>query len=217
MRKKIPNAIIPKKHLGQNFLVNANITQRIIDSCQISEKETILEIGPGLGALTKEIANRSEHVYAVETDKRLYDQLTDAVSLKKINLIHADFLKCDLSFLPQKTKVIGNLPYKISTPIIEKLINNRQLFQDLFLTVQLEFGKRLAAKPNSKDYGSLSCFVQYYCDTKILFKIRNSCFRPIPKVTSCFVHLRFRPAKIKAKDEDHLLQNEQKTLCFIIM
>ena len=98
-----------------------------------------------------------------------------------------------MSHLPDGIKVIGNIPYYISTPIIEKLIQDRDKISAAFLTVQLEFGQRLTAKPGGKDYGSLSCFAQYYADIKMLFKIKNTCFKPAPKVDSCFLRLMMKP------------------------
>ena len=191
-----------KKHLGQNFLVDENAKQRIINACGLTADDLVLEIGPGLGALTTEITKRTKHLYAIETDEGLYQQLLSQCADQPITLIHADFLNYDLAKLPLPLKAIGNLPYNISTPIIEKLLLNRNHFRDAYLTVQLEFGKRLAAKPNSKDYGALSCFVQYTCDVKILLKIKNTSFRPIPKVTSCLVKLTFRDPVDKAEDEN---------------
>jgi 16S rRNA (adenine1518-N6/adenine1519-N6)-dimethyltransferase len=104
-------------------------------------------------------------------------------------VVHADFLKWEMGQVPDGIKVIGNIPYYISTPIIERLIADRARISAAFLTVQLEFGQRLTAKSGGKDYGSLSCFAQYYADIKMLFKIKNTCFNPAPKVDSCFLRL----------------------------
>ena len=109
--------------------------------------------------------------------------------------------------MPDGLKVIGNIPYYISTPIIEKLIEDRGKISAAFLTVQLEFGQRLTAKPGCKDYGSLSCFAQYYAEIKMLFKIKNTCFKPAPKVDSCFLCLMMRPKQQGAvADEEYLFK-----------
>jgi 16S rRNA (adenine1518-N6/adenine1519-N6)-dimethyltransferase len=112
-----------------------------------------------------------------------------------------------MSHLPSGAKVIGNIPYYISTPIIEKLITDRTKFSEAFLTVQLEFGQRLTAKAGGKDYGSLSCFAQYYADIKMLFKIKNTCFKPAPKVDSCFLRMVMRPySQGLSSDEEFLFK-----------
>ncbi len=196
----------PKKHLSQSFLVDENIQQRIITACDLDPKDTVLEIGPGRGALTKYLSEKVHQTYAIETDASLCQELRDRFDPSHVTIIHADFLKYDLKTLPKGIKVIGNLPYHISTPIIEKLLANRHLFCDLFLTVQLEFGQRMAAKVNSKDYSALSCFVQYCCGVKVLFKIRNTSFRPVPKVTSCFMQLTPRKPADEVKREDYLFK-----------
>ncbi|MFA5261975.1 MAG: 16S rRNA (adenine(1518)-N(6)/adenine(1519)-N(6))-dimethyltransferase RsmA, partial [Candidatus Omnitrophota bacterium] len=158
-------------------------------------------------------------LYAVETDPRLFSFLKGLLPGDHIHLIQSDFLNFTMSELPAPVKVVGNLPYCISTPIIEKLISERLFVKEAFLTVQHEFGKRLTARPHSKDYGSLSCYVQYYAQVNILFLITPSCFRPIPKVTSCFLRLSFRDTRIPVKDETLLFnfiraafQHRRKTL-----
>ena len=178
----------PKKHLGQNFLTDSRIQQKIVQACDLKSEDIVVEIGPGQGILTRLIAPQVKKLVCVETDRELIEPLR--LSLKgTVEVIHADFLKWDMSHLPYGIKVIGNIPYYISTPIIEKLIENRVKVSVAFLTVQLEFGQRLTAKSGGKDYGSLSCFAQYYADIKMLFKIKNTCFKPAPKVDSCFLQL----------------------------
>jgi 16S rRNA (adenine1518-N6/adenine1519-N6)-dimethyltransferase len=119
-------------------------------------------------------------------------------SLPAVEIVHADFLKWDMGHLPEGIRVIGNIPYYISTPIIEKLMEHRAKIATAFLTVQLEFGQRLTAKAGGKDYGSLSCFAQYYADIKMLFKIKNTCFKPAPKVDSCFLRMTMRSQQQEA-------------------
>ena len=167
----------------------------------------MVEIGPGQGVLTRLIAPQVKRLICVETDRDLIEPLRSSLS-SSVEIVHADFLKWDMGHLPQGVKVIGNIPYYISTPIIEKLIEDRTKFSAAFLTVQLEFGQRLTAKAGGKDYGSLSCFAQYYADIKMLFKIKNTCFKPAPKVDSCFLRLMMRPHACKglAGDEEFLFK-----------
>ena len=196
--------LAPRKHLGQNFLVDPKAQQRILTACQLQADEEIIEIGPGLGHLTELILPFVKKVYAIEKDPRFCEQLTKKFPTEKFTVLDADVLKFDFTTLPPSLKVIGNLPYYISTPIIEKFIGYHGLFPKCFFTVQQEFAQRLAAKPNNKNYGSLSCFVQYYADIEILFKLPPSSFKPAPKVTSCFMKLTFRPPQFKVNNEDKL-------------
>lgn len=196
-----------KKHLGQNFLTDQRIQHKIIDACHLSKEDTVLEIGPGQGAVTRLIAPHVQKLICVETDRDLLPGLQQEFDASNVEIVHADFLKWPLSGQPHGTKVIGNIPYYISTPIIERLIECRKSIATAYLTVQLEFGQRLAAGAGSKDYGSLSCFAQYYADVKLLFKIKNTCFKPAPKVDSCFVALDFtRPRKYVPRDEAQLFK-----------
>jgi 16S rRNA (adenine1518-N6/adenine1519-N6)-dimethyltransferase len=181
-----------KKNLGQNFLTDIRIQKKIIQACDLKIEDTVVEIGPGSGVLTRLIAPKVKRLICVETDRDLIGPLRDCFG-NSVEVVHADFLKWDMGHLPSGVKVIGNIPYYISTPIVEKLIADRTKFSAAFLTVQLEFGQRLTAKSGGKDYGSLSCFVQYYADIKMLFKIKNTCFKPAPKVDSCFLRLMMRP------------------------
>ena len=200
-----PSSVIPKKHLGQHFLTDPNIKSRIIEACNLKPDDVILEIGSGLGILTREIVSRVAHVYAVEKDPQLCQELQNSQT-PNLTIIHNDILKYDLTALPANTKVIGNLPYYISSPIIEKFLTHHPRFTDLFFTVQLEFGQRLNAKLNTKDYSALTGFAQYYADTKMLFKIGKSAFSPAPKVFSCFMHLKPREPITKAQDSDLLFK-----------
>ena len=191
--------IKPKKSLGQNFLIDKNIQNKIIRSCGLTEEDIVLEIGAGRGDLTKQLAQNAHKVYALEIDQRLYPYLEQALIVNdNVQIIKADILKFDIDkFLQEnqikrKIKVIGNIPYYISSPIIEHLIEHRQTISAAFMTVQKEFGCRARAAAGSKEYGSFSCFVQYYCECKILFEIKKNSFRPSPNVDSCFLSLKFR-------------------------
>lgn len=197
----------PKRSLGQNFLINPNIVERIIASCDLKPTGTVLEIGPGKGALTHSFSECSQKVIAVEKDDHLAARLSETFKNTNVSIIHADILKYSFDELPDNIKIIGNLPYNIATPIIEKVLDCREKFRAFYMTVQLEYGQRINARPNSKSYGSFSCFVQYYADTKILFKIKNSSFQPVPKVQSCFLKLEpLKSPRHKAQDEKCLFR-----------
>ena len=193
---------IPKKNLSQNFLHDKRMQQRIVDGCDLTENDIVLEIGPGQGAITRLIASKVDRMTCVEKDKDLISALVQEFKDTNVTVLSNDFLKMDLAALGDSIKIVGNIPYNISTPIIEKLIDNSDHISQAYLTVQLEFGQRLAALPGSRDYGALSCFVQYHTDVKVLFNIKSHCFKPAPKVDSCFVRLDFKaPAKYHPLDE----------------
>ncbi len=191
--------IKPKKSLGQNFLVDKNIQNKIIAACDLSDEDIVLEIGSGRGDLTLRLVQNVKSVLALEIDRRLHPGLElGLIKYDNCRIIKSDILKFDLdkyladNLIKQKIKVIGNIPYYISSPIIEYLINHRQLINHAFLTVQKEFGRRVSSPPGSKEYGSFSCFVQYYCRCRILFEIKRNSFVPAPNVDSCFLSLAFR-------------------------
>ena len=136
----------PKKHLGQHFLVNQGVLKRIVKCCNLNEDETILEIGPGRGALTHLVFKHVRQLIAIEKDKTLLTKLEEEILTENVIVINGDILKFNFNVFNEKIKVIGNIPYNISSPIVEKLINNRAMIKSAFLTTQLEFGKRLAAR-----------------------------------------------------------------------
>ncbi len=177
----------PNKSLGQNFLVDERIQQKIVNTCLLKVDDTVLEIGPGKGAITARILPLVKRLVVVEKDRQLVSFLKENFLEPQLEIVEGDFLKMDISSLGNNLIIVGNIPYYISTPIIEKILANKDKIQRAYLTVQLEFGQRLGAMPGNKDYGSLSCFVQYHADVKVLFKISPGSFHPQPKVHSCFV------------------------------
>jgi len=202
--------IKPKKSLGQNFLVDRNIQQKIAQACTLSPDDIILEIGSGRGELTEILARSVKRLYTLELDQRMLPILEDKLqSFGNCRIIHGDILKFDIGKfkhdeqVKQRLKVIGNIPYYISSPIIQHLITYRQHIAVIYLTVQKEFGLRIAASSGSKDYGSFSCFAQYYLKPEIIFTIKKGSFFPAPKVDSCFLKLTVRenPA-VKVSDEE---------------
>jgi len=183
-----------KKRLGQNFLTDKNIQNKILGSLELKTSDLILEIGAGSGEITCLIAKKAKKVYAVEIDPDLYGLLEEKTKdYTNISAIKKDILKLDLQkiFAPlnQKIKVFGNIPYYISTPIIAHLLKFRKNIETIFITVQKEFAQRITASAGSKDYGSLSCFVQYYANPKKVFEIKRTSFFPPPKVDSCLLRL----------------------------
>lgn len=203
--------IKPKKSLGQNFLVDKNIQKKIINACSLTHEDIVLEIGAGLGVFSGQLASKVKQVYALEIDQRLYPDLERNLGFyNNCQIIKSDILKFNLNkFLKdngikQKIKVIGNIPYYISSPIIEHLINYKDNISIVFMTVQKEFGRRVVSKPGSKEYGSFSCFVQYYALGKIIFEIKQGCFKPSPKVDSCFLSLEFRDRPAVQVDNEKL-------------
>ncbi len=198
----------PKKSLGQNFLVDKNIQEKIIRSCDLKEADTVLEIGPGRGELTQALLDRAKKVIAVEIDGELCAHLKEKFSsYANFVLINNDILKVGLSRLacgkgPGRLKVIANVPYYISTPIITHLLNHGKFIETIFITLQKELAARLAASAGSKSYGAFSCLVQFYAKPKILFSIKNSSFWPRPKVDSSFIELKILSAPpVQVRDE----------------
>ena len=199
----------PKKSLGQNFLVDQNIRNKIVASLDLKPDDIVLEIGSGKGELTQAIARCVKAVYAIEIDRRLLSILTEAVnSSGNIRIINQDVLKLDLAGLIAKEKikgrikVFGNIPYYISSPIIERLLDFRKSISAVYITVQKEFAKRVVASPGGKDYGSFSCFVQYYTSPRIIFDISRNCFKPSPKIDSSFLELKIsKVPSVIVKDE----------------
>jgi len=204
--------ITPKRRrLGQHFLINPYTIKRIISVCDLQEDDQILEIGPGLGVLTARLAAQVKNVIAVEKDQRLCEELQKRLQDPKIQIVNADFLKFPIGSLESQVKVVGNIPYYISSPIIEKLIENRRSLTTVYIMVQLEFGQRMIAKVNTKEYSALSCWIQYYADIQLLFRIKNTCFKPMPKVHSCFLRLTFYEKPLfNGKDETQLFTIIQK-------
>lgn len=197
----------PLKRLGENYLIDGNIKDKIINEAHISKEDVILEIGPGLGALTIDLAKSGAQVFTVEKDRREFAILEEIADMDFPNLqiFNDDILKFDIKKIPisKKIKVIGNLPYYITTPIIERLIENRFYIESILITLQREVANRLLASPGSKDYGPISCYVQYHTKPVYIYTIKRTSFYPPPTVDSSLVRLdiQSRPT-VNIKDED---------------
>ncbi len=224
-----------KKRLGQNFLIDEGILNRIVEVADLGKDDIVIEIGPGMGTLTKKLAEKAQKVLAIELDENLVKLLKETLRpYSNIEIIHADILKINLKKLvtqlpsypvtqfktgkladwrtgghlakpgrANKVKVVANLPYYITTPIIIHLLKARKILSSIVIMVQKEVGRRMIAKPRTKDYGALSLLVQYYTRPQITVKVPRSAFLPEPEVDSCVVNLEVleKPA-VEVKDEE---------------
>ncbi|WP_077623890.1 16S rRNA (adenine(1518)-N(6)/adenine(1519)-N(6))-dimethyltransferase RsmA [Sediminibacillus massiliensis] len=189
-----------KKSLGQNFLIDVNTLRNIIEQAGIDEHTGTMEIGPGMGALTEQLAIYSEKVVAFEIDQRLIPILEDTLdSYTNVTIINEDILKADIRKVMkenfkegQRVKVVANLPYYITTPILMKLLMDRLPVDSFTVMIQKEVADRMAAQPNTKSYGSLSIAVQYYTQAKVTINVPKTVFMPQPNVDSSVLHLELR-------------------------
>ncbi len=194
------DSIRAKKSLGQNFLKDPHYLSKIVDAAQVCPDDQVLEIGPGLGHLTAVLAKRAQRVLALELDTRLIPVLEREFSGQdNVTITHADALDYPYGELIGRWKAVANLPYYISTPIIQLLINHRDKFSSLTLLLQKEVAQRIASPPGSKEYGFLSVLVQLSAEPRIEFMVPATAFTPIPKVDSSVVTLKMRehPAACK--------------------
>jgi 16S rRNA (adenine1518-N6/adenine1519-N6)-dimethyltransferase len=186
-----------KKRLGQHFLTDGGVCRRIVQSAGLSDQDVVLEIGPGHGALTGILLDHAAKVIAVELDETLVDELTSRFPSDKLRLIAGDILKTNIAQLFDDEKVagpvrvFGNLPYNIATAVIQRLTDFRHRIADMTVMLQREVVDRILSAPSSKQYGYLSLVVQYYCEAVRLFNVAPGSFRPVPKVTSTVMRLKF--------------------------
>ena len=190
------------KSLGQNFLIDTNVIDRILEGARVQEGDYVIEVGPGIGTLTKEMGRTAEKVVAIEIDKTLIPILEETLAdFPNIEVINQDILKVDVQELVKEklnggpVKLIANLPYYITTPIVMKFLEEDIPVTDIVVMVQKEVADRMNAQPNSKDYGALSVAVQYYCDTEIVAKAPRHMFMPQPNVDSTVIGLHVREEK----------------------
>ncbi len=187
------------KSLGQNFLIDENILKKIVNGADIQEQDGVLEVGPGIGTMTRELARRAGQVVAIEIDKVLLPILEETLAgYTNIQVIHGDILKLDLSeilhryFAGRNLKIVANLPYYITTPIIMRFLEEGIPFDTMVVMVQKEVADRMAASPGTKDYGALTVGVQYFTHPHIIGKVPASVFFPPPKVDSTVIALKRR-------------------------
>ena len=184
---------LPKKRFGQNFLCNRNITEKMVKAANLEPQDVVLEIGPGTGILTKEIAKKAKKVIAVELDRRMVSVLRDTVRLENVEIVETDILKFDETSLPPAYKVVANLPFYLSAPAIRKFLESENQPQSLTLILQKEVAQRIAAKPGKMSILAVS--VQFYSHPLIVRSIPRSCFWPVPSVDSAI--LKITPNKNK--------------------
>ena len=199
------------KSLGQNFLIDDNVIDRILEGARLSETDRIIEVGPGIGTLTREMGKVAENVVAIEIDKTLIPILKETLAdLDNVEVVNEDILKVDVQGLINEklnggpVKLVANLPYYITTPIVMKFLEEDIPVTDIVVMVQKEVADRMNAKPSTKDYGALSVAVQYYCDTEIVAKAPRHMFVPQPNVDSIVIGLHVRDEKKYVVDNEEI-------------
>ena len=182
------------KALGQNFLIDGSVPLRIAEGCEPDGATGVLEIGPGIGPLTQQLAQRAAKVVSVELDRRLYPVLGETMAAyDNFTLVEGDIMKCDLAALVEehfgglRPILCANLPYNITTPLLTR-VGESGLFDSVTVLIQKEVAQRICAKPGTADYGAFSLLMQYYTEPEMLFTVPNTCFLPPPKVTSAVIH-----------------------------
>lgn len=201
-----------KKGFGQNFLIDENILKKIVNISNISKDDGVIEIGPGIGALTEHLLINAKKVLAYEIDKDMLNILQNELKEHdNLKIINDDILKIDSVYDEEYFKgckrvvVISNLPYYITTPIISKLLLNEPKLEEMYLMVQKEVGLRLAGKPKTKDYNALSVFIAYKGDCKIEFEVSRNCFLPAPNVDSVIISIKRMKNDLNVNNEGHFL------------
>lgn len=204
-----------RKRFGQNFLIDDNVIERIVQAIAPRNGDNMVEIGPGQGAITGLLLERCPQLHVVELDRDLIPRLQERFAqYPQLHIHAADALKFDFASLAgpqQPLRVVGNLPYNISTPLIFHLLQYRGLITDMHFMLQKEVVERMAAIPGDKDYGRLSIMCQYHCQVEFLFEVGPHCFRPAPKVDSAIVRLTPRAEPLVAAQNPKLLDTVVKT------
>ena len=205
------NNIIANKNLGQNFLINEDIVEQIVDCSNISKNDLVIEIGPGLGTLTKKLLEKAGKVICIELDPKMVKIVSERFKLyDNFEIINEDVLKVDLNNLIKdnkkgeitNAKVVANLPYYITTPIIMKLLEEKLNIESITVMIQKEVAMRLAAVPGEKETGSITYTIWYYTEPEILLEVPNSSFTPEPEVQSCVIKFNIlKEARIQVSDE----------------
>ena len=194
------------KKLGQNFLINESIIYDIVKKANVTKEDVVIEIGPGLGSLTKELINNAKKVIAIELDPNMIDILKSRFGIfDNFEVIYGDVLKVDLEELIKgydSVKVVANLPYYITTPIIMKLLEDKLKIKSITVMVQKEVGERICATHKDKEYGAITVSVQYYSEPQIIIDVPKENFLPAPEVDSCVIRLDMREKPpVSLKDE----------------
>lgn len=202
-----------KKSYGQNFLIDENILRKIVNVSKITKEDGVIEIGPGIGALTEHLLINAKKVLAYEIDTRMIEVLE--IELKdydNLKIINEDVLKIDQVYDENYFKeckrvvIVSNLPYYITTPIISKLLLNEPKIEEMYLMVQKEVGLRLSGKPKTKDYNALSVFMAYLSECRVEFDVSRNCFLPAPNVNSVVISIKRIEREITVNNESHFLK-----------
>lgn len=201
-----------QKKFGQNFLINTGVLEDIIDAAEVTDEDMVLEIGPGIGTMTQYLCENARQVIAVEIDTNLIPILKDTLSAyDNVRIINDDILKVDINELAREynngrpIKVVANLPYYITTPIIMGLFESHVPIESITVMVQKEVADRMQAGPGTKDYGALSLAVQYYSKPQIVVNVPPSCFMPQPKVGSTVISLRRHQQPVVQVEDEKLM------------
>lgn len=201
-----------QKKYGQNFLVDTHVLEKIMDAAEITKEDCVVEIGPGIGTMTQYLAERAGAVVAVEIDKKLIPILEETLAAyDNVTVLNEDIIKVDLNRIVEEknggrpVKVVANLPYYITTPIIMSLFENRVPLKSVTVMVQKEVAERMQAGPGTKNYGALSLAVQYYAKPEVVANVPPNCFIPRPNVGSAVIRLtRYEEYPVAVKDENLL-------------
>ncbi len=207
-------SFIFSKHYGQNFLIDDHVLQKILRAAELTKDDVVLEIGPGIGTMTQALSREAGRVFAVEIDEKLIPILQDTLSdCENVTVINEDALKLDIRALVQrecpgkKLKVVANLPYYVTTPIIMRLLEEHLPVESITVMVQKEVAYRMQASPGTRDYGALSLAVQYYAETYLAANVPRNCFMPRPNVDSAVIRLRVLPEpSVKVRDPELLFR-----------
>ncbi|MGM9950743.1 MAG: 16S rRNA (adenine(1518)-N(6)/adenine(1519)-N(6))-dimethyltransferase RsmA [Lysinibacillus sp.] len=204
-----------KKSLGQNFLIDPNILRNIVSHANLTEDSGAIEVGPGIGALTEHLARAAKKVVSFEIDQRLLPVLEDTLSpYDNVKIVHSDILKADVTKVIEEEMpgiedimVVANLPYYVTTPILMKLLNDRLPIRGFVVMMQKEVADRITARPGTKEYGSLSIAIQYYCTAEVAMVVPKTVFMPQPNVDSAVIRLiRHEQPPVEVIDEDFLFE-----------
>lgn len=201
-----------QKKFGQNFLIDPRVLEKIVDAAQVTPRDCVLEIGPGIGTMTQYLAESAREVVAVEIDRALIPILQDTLSAyDNVTVLNQDIMKVDVGRIVEERnqgrpiKVVANLPYYITTPIIMGLLENHVPLQSITVMVQKEVAERMQVGPGTKEYGALSLAVQYYAMPEVVAHVPANCFMPRPNVDSTVIRLtRYQEPPVKAADEKYL-------------
>jgi 16S rRNA (adenine1518-N6/adenine1519-N6)-dimethyltransferase len=211
-------SLFPRKRLGQHFLVDRNILDKVVHTAQIAKEDAVLEVGPGLGEMTIALARRAKRVIAIEIDSKLATILGKKMKdYPNVEVVNRDILKVDFNLFFKKEghpiKVVANLPYQISTPLLFRFIESKEIFSSFTLMLQKEVAERMVASPGGKEYGPLSIFIQMASDVSICFFIKPSAFFPPPKVESAVVQMAWKERPIIERQNEEWFKKVVKA-CF---